>query len=84
MLMKREVYKLDLPHRAVAVYMYLRDRADKNGVCFPAVPTIAGDLSLSESTVRRAINDLEKSKLIRREIRTRDNGSQTSNLFIVT
>jgi DNA-binding MarR family transcriptional regulator len=84
MLMKREIYRLDLPHRAVAVYMYLRDRADKDGECFPAVPTIASDLGLSESTVRRAMNDLEKNKLIRRKVRTRDNGSQTSNLFIVT
>lgn len=30
------VYSSDLPHRAVTVYMYLRDRADQDGKCYPA------------------------------------------------
>lgn len=48
------LYRMDLPHRAVSVYIYLFDRADKNGECWPAIPTIAKELKLSESTVRRA------------------------------
>ena len=35
------LYKMDLPHRAVAVYTYLYDRADKNGECRLSVKTIA-------------------------------------------
>ena len=41
------LYRMDLPHRAVSVYIYLSDRADKNGECWPAIPTIASDLKLS-------------------------------------
>lgn len=56
------LYCMDLPHRAVSVYIYLSDRADKNGECWPAIPTIAKELKLSESTVRRALKDLKKSR----------------------
>jgi DNA-binding transcriptional regulator YhcF (GntR family) len=84
MLMRREIYKLNLPHRAVAVYMYLRDRADKFGECFPSVKTISKDLKMSERTVQRAFRDLEKEGLIKCEKRLRNNGSQSSNLFRMT
>lgn len=30
-----------LPHRARAVYMYLHDRADKDGKCYPAIGTVS-------------------------------------------
>ncbi len=33
----REIYEYKLPHRAVAVYMYLSNRANKNKECFPSV-----------------------------------------------
>ena len=33
------LYAEDLPHRAVSVYMYLKDRADKDGKCYPAIGT---------------------------------------------
>ena len=58
------LYQMDLPHRAVAVYTYLYDRANKNGECWPSVNTIAGDIKLSPATVRRAIKDLRKAGLI--------------------
>lgn len=54
------IYAADLPSRAKMVYLYLFDRADKEGYCFPAINTIAKDLSLSRSTVKRAIQDLEQ------------------------
>ena len=38
------LYRMDLPHRAVSVYVYLYDRANKNGECWPAIPTIAKEL----------------------------------------
>lgn len=46
------LYRMELPHRAVAVYGYLSDRANKEGQCWPAVPTIAREIKLSEATVR--------------------------------
>ena len=33
-----------LSHREKAVYIYLRDRADASGVCWPGIKTIAGEL----------------------------------------
>ena len=36
-----KVYKMDLSHRAIAVYCYLYERANERGECWPAVPTIA-------------------------------------------
>lgn len=80
---KRDIYTANLPHRAVAVYMYLVDRADKNGSCFPAISTISQDLKMSKSTVKRAIDDLEKAKFIRHERRFRQSGGNSSNLYFV-
>ena len=75
------LYKMDLPHRAITVYIYLADRANKQDVCWPAIPTIARDLKLSESTVRRAVGDLKKAKLLEKKERYRDNGACSSNLY---
>ena len=35
---------MDLPHRAISVYIYLADRANKDGICWPSIPTISKDL----------------------------------------
>jgi GntR family transcriptional regulator len=75
------LYQMDLPHRAVAVYTYLHDRADKNGECFPSVKTIADDIKLSPATVRRAIKDLKKAGLIETEQRYREQGGKSSLLY---
>lgn len=83
MLNNREIFSTNLPHRAIAVYMYLRDRADKNGSCFPAISTIASDLKMSKSTVKRALSDLEKAHYIRHERRYRQSGGNTTNLYFV-
>ncbi|MDD3074021.1 MAG: helix-turn-helix domain-containing protein [Eubacteriales bacterium] len=73
----------ELSHRARAVYMYLKDRAGRGSDCWPAVNTIAADLQLSRSTVKRALHDLVKAGLIEKESRYRENGSRTSNRFIL-
>ena len=75
---KKEIYETELPHRAVAVYLYLKDRANKEGTCYPA---IARELHLSVSTVKRAISDLEENGFIRKKQRWRDNGGRSSLLF---
>ena len=73
----------ELPHRAKTVYMYLRDRSDAEGKCWPGVKTIAADLRLSRYTVKRAVADLEKRGYLERKYRFRENGSYTSNLYTV-
>ena len=75
------LYQMDLPHRAVAVYTYLYDRANTYGECWPSVNTIAGDIKLSPATVRRAIKDLKKAGLIETEQRYREHGGKSSLLY---
>lgn len=74
----------DLPARARMVYMYLQDRANKDGSCWPAVKTIARDLKLSRSTVKRALRDLEQTGYLEKQERYRKNGSCTSNLYTLS
>ena len=75
------LYRMDLSHRAVSVYTYLFDRANKNGECWPSIPTIANDLKISSSTVRRALKDLRKEGLIETKQRYRAKGGNSSLLF---
>lgn len=76
-----KIYQMELSHRAVAVYSYLYDRANKERECWPAIPTIAREIKLSEATVRRAIRDLRKANLIKTEQRYRTKGGKSSLLF---
>ena len=75
------IYQSDLNHRAKSVYIYLKDRADAEGRCWPAINTIAADLQLSRSTVKRALDDLCQVGLLAKDRRWRENGSYTSNLY---
>ena len=69
----RNIYNSNLSHRAKSVYMYLKDRADSEGRCWPAIRTIALELGLSRST----------AGLLQKDPRWRENGSLTSNLYHV-
>ena len=64
-----KIYASELPHRAKAVYMYLKDRCNAEGQCYPAIGTIAREMNLSRRTVERAIQDLEKAGLLQKEQR---------------
>jgi len=57
---------------------------DSERKTWPGINRIAGDLSLSRSTVKRAIADLVKTGYVRKEAAYRKNGSATSNrLYII-
>ena len=71
----------ELSPRAKSVLIYLKDHANKQGTCWPGIKTIAFGVSLSRSTVKRALNDLEKAGLVEKSSRWRENGSFTSNLY---
>ena len=79
----RTIYTDNLPHRAKAVYMYLRDRANEERVCWPGINRIASDLEMSRSTVKRALGDLIQNGYIEKELRYRGNGSYSSNLYTI-
>ena len=71
----------ELSHRAKTVYMYLKDRSDAEGKCWPSLKTIAAGLSISVSTVQRALTELEQCGMVARKNRYRGNGGKTSNLY---
>ncbi|MBU5426929.1 helix-turn-helix domain-containing protein [Tissierella pigra] len=73
----------ELPTRAKTVYMYLKDRSDAKGECWPAINTIARETSMSRSTVKRGIADLIRCGLLTKEPRYRENGSNTSNRYFL-
>ena len=75
------VYFSDLPHRARAVYMYLKDRSNKDGICWPSIKTIARELKLSRATVGRALDDLGTAGIWAMGERWRENGGRTSNFY---
>ena len=77
------IYAEEIPHRAKTVYMYLKDRANIDGESWPGIKTIARDLNLSRSTVKRAIADLTEHGYLKKEPRFRENGSSSSNLYVV-
>ena len=78
------IYNDDIPSRAVTVYMYLVHRANSDGQCWPSERKIAMDLSISKSTVKRAIADLVEHRYIKVEQRYRKSGAKSSLLFTIT
>lgn len=81
MIQPRRIYDLGMTHKAVAVYCYLCNRADKNGECYPSVRLISKDLSLSKSSVFRAFNELERNGLLQRLPRYHPSGARRSTLY---
>ncbi len=71
----------ELSPRAKMVCLYLHDRANKDGESWYAIGSIARDLHLSRSTVKRAIQDLLRLGWIEKWPRYRENGGCTSNLY---
>ena len=62
----------DLSSRAKMVCLYLHDRANKDGESWYAIGSIARDLHLSRSTVKRAIQDLLRLGWIEKRPRYRE------------
>lgn len=73
----------ELGPRAKVVYIYLKDHANKEGICWPGIKTIAAGVSLSRSTVKRALDDLTKAGLVEKSSRWRENGSLSSDMYRV-
>lgn len=79
--LKKHAYGSSLKSRALSVLMYLIDRANKEMICFPSIQTMARQLHISVSTVKRALKELELAGYLQRDSRWRDNGGQSSNLY---
>ncbi len=80
--LKKQAYASTLKSRALSVLIYLIDRSNKELTCFPAIPTMAEQLHISVSTVKRALHELLDSGYIKKDARFREkNKGQTSNLY---
>ncbi len=80
--LKKQAYASTLKSRALSVLIYLIDRSNQELTCFPAIPTIAQQLHISVSTVKRALHELVDRGYIRKDSRFREkNRGQTSNLY---
>jgi DNA-binding transcriptional regulator YhcF (GntR family) len=63
--------------------MYLCDRANDAGECYPSHRTIAEDWGMSVSTVKRALEDLETAGCIKKSARHLERGGRTSSQYYV-
>lgn len=80
--LKKQAYASDLKSRALSILIYLIDRSNKDLICFPAIPTMAEQLHISVSTVKRALKELVEYGYIQKEARSRaNNRGQSSNLY---
>ena len=70
----------ELSHRAKTVYMYLKDRSNADGTCWPSVRRIAEDLKLSAAPCS-GLGGPGASWILERTHRRRPNGSLTSNFY---
>lgn len=77
------IYRESLTLKAQAVFIYLADRSNKKNICWPGLKRIATDCRVSVSTVQRAIKELLQIGLLIKKPNYRENGSQTSNIYIV-
>lgn len=80
--LKQQAYASSLKSRALSVLIYLIDRSNEDLTCFPAIPTMAEQLHISISTVKRALKELIDAGYIQKEARFRErNHGQSSNLY---
>ncbi|GLC79393.1 helix-turn-helix domain-containing protein [Lacrimispora brassicae] len=80
--LKQQAYASNLKSRALSVLIYLIDRSNADLTCFPAIPTMAVQLHISVSTVKRALKELVDAGFLQKDSRFRENNrGQTSNLY---
>ena len=75
------IYMDEVSAKAVSVYRYLLDRQGKHAYCFVSHRRIAADLKISVSTVKRALDELERKGYVAIEQQKRANGSRCSNVY---
>jgi hypothetical protein len=70
-----------LPPVPKIILLKLADIANDSGVCWPSVRLLASSCGVSRRTVQRHLNEFVEQGLLIITERTRENGSQTSNLY---
>ena len=60
------IFCYGLSCRELAVYGYLRSRAGSKDTCWPSMQTIAAACGCSDTTARKAVDELERRGFIRK------------------
>lgn len=76
-------WKLKLEPSVKFIFITLADCCDHQGQCFPSIRFISQRTGFSESTVHRAISDLEEMGFLKREKQVRKNGSDSTNKYTI-
>ena len=63
------------------VLLALANYADERGKCWPSIRTVSERTCLARRTVSRALETLGKAGLVKSVTRSRDDGSQSSNVY---
>ncbi|WP_326910655.1 helix-turn-helix domain-containing protein [Sedimentibacter sp. MB31-C6] len=82
--MSNYIFSSQIDLHSKIVYAGLKKYSNSEGLCFPSRNTLAEICKISLSTLRKAINNLVEAKIVNKESRFRQNGSQTSNLYSLT
>ena len=82
-MLSNSIFKQGLKPREFIVYCCLVKHSDKNGVCFPSRRLIAKECCIDKKTLDSAIQSLEKTGLVKKKKRLRQDGSKTSNAYTV-
>ena len=61
---RADLFEAEISPRAKLVLAYLSRVSDRQGVCFPSVPTIAEKCGCCQNTARKALRELEKAGFI--------------------
>ena len=75
------IYRDEVSAKAISVFRYLLDRQGSHEYCFVSHRRIAADLKISVSTVKRALDELERKGYVDIEQQRRANGSRCSNVY---
>jgi hypothetical protein len=64
-----------------AVYFWICDYANENGICYPSLKRLQADTSMSRSTVLRSISALVELKILKKKARFTEAGDKDVNLY---
>lgn len=78
---RSDIFDLDLSVKEIIVYMYLCSCSDNQNECYPSLKQIAAACSISQTSVKNAINELIERKLITKDNQYRENGGRRNNLY---
>ncbi len=71
------------PAAKIVLYWLADHHNESTGACFPSLRVLADECEMSKRAVQGHLDALEAAGLIARKVRARENGSQTSNGYVL-